>query len=74
MAITPKPEVALDITDIQTGLASQGGKSGVAVRFFLRDGSTMVCVLPEELATGFAKDLQERLATLRKQSPSAGTH
>lgn len=70
----PKPEAALDIVNIQTGLASQGDRSGVAVRFHLRDGSTLVCVLEESLATGFAKDLQERLAALRKQPSSGKKH
>lgn len=58
---TPKPEFALDVEDIQIGLASQGATSGIALRFFLRDGQTVVFALPDHQATKLAMEIQVQL-------------
>ena len=58
---TPKPELALDVVDIEIGFASQGEISGLAFRFHLRDGGKMVFALPDDQAMSFAVSIFRRL-------------
>jgi hypothetical protein len=39
------PDEAMDVVDIQIGIASQGGVSGLAFRFLFRDGSARLFAL-----------------------------
>jgi hypothetical protein len=70
----PKPERAIEVLDIDIGIASQGVGSrlpyqgvvsGLAFRFHLRDGSTVVFALPENVASQFAKRIEQRLGEIR---------
>jgi hypothetical protein len=58
----PRPELALDVFDIEIGFASQGEVSGLAFRFHLRDGTTMIFALTDGQATSLAVSLLHRLA------------
>jgi len=70
----PKSELLLDVMDIQIGIASQGALSGLAFRLFLRDKSMVAFALTEDQANGFAKEIESRLAELRKASPTPSRH
>lgn len=70
----PKPEEMLDIIDIQTVIASRGGKSGVGFRLFLRDGTSLQFVLTDDQASGLATEVECRLAAMREKPPGGRTH
>ncbi len=61
----PQPQECLDVMEIQIGLASQGEVSGLAFRFYLRDGQSLLFALTDHQARLLAKGIVDRLDVAR---------